>query len=161
MTVTIPALATPADFDEPVHPADEVFRGVAADWGIWPDDHLPSVYGPEPLSEQFASQIGPDEAVEYNELLGLAKQVARFAYGDGAGWDPNFDFVVSPAIHRGDASLLEVLKRHGIPADLTGDQFADHLGEGKIIGLDQLFDFCREVAHTAYAAGEAHYRDDD
>ncbi|SDH38258.1 hypothetical protein [Microbacterium sp. 77mftsu3.1] len=161
MTIAIPTIIALSDFDEPAHSADEMFRGVAADWGIWPDDHLPSLYGPATLSEQFASQIGPDEAVEYNEVLGLAKQVARFAYGDGAGWDPNFDFVVSPAIHRGDASLRQVLERHGIPTDLTGDQFASYLGAGKAIELDQMFDFCREVAHVAYAAGEANYRGDD
>jgi len=90
-TVTLRSVA---GFDEPTHPADAVFRDVAADWGIWPDDYTPSYCEGEAeldedddtllrLGKLFASQVGPGEAVEYWELFGLIRTVAHRAYEDG------------------------------------------------------------------------------
>ena len=65
-----------------ISPADAITLAALADWGIWPDDHAPSIL--EPLGEQFARQIGTGEAVEYAEAFELLRAVAHAAYAAGA-----------------------------------------------------------------------------
>ena len=104
MNVTIPVLASPADFDEPTTSPTRSC-GVSAPIGAsGPDDYYPSTWHENiPLNEQFANQIGFDEAVERWEVFGLARSVAHHAYANGAGtisfrFDvPDFDVRTFPA----------------------------------------------------------------
>jgi len=166
---TAPVLADPADFDEPTHPADGVLRGVLADWGIWPDDYYPSTYsGATTLAQQFANQIGVDEAVEHYEVFGLARDVAHYAYANGAGAtvpvdvpdiDPEeFNTPTAPA----DIILRTLAAEHGIwrydlptlDGQTLGEAFAEHLGDGEAIEHTAMFGFFRELAHAAYATAK-------
>lgn len=79
---------TPTEFDEPIHPADLAIRDHCADWGVWPDDHVPSLRPDMPLGEQFARQVGPGESVEYSELFDLIREIARTAYRLGTEATP-------------------------------------------------------------------------
>lgn len=60
---------------------DQVILGKLSDWGIWPDDHVPPA-GSD-LGEGFASQVGPGEAVEDNEVFWLLREIAFAAFAAG------------------------------------------------------------------------------
>jgi hypothetical protein len=100
--------------------AEDVMLGVFANWGIWPDDHTPEAMGHADLGEGFAAQVGPDEAVEWNEVYTLIREVAMEAYerarNDGARSGAEDDYLTA---------VTEVVRLRGIIAAAYGSQAWD------------------------------------
>jgi len=62
-----------------VRAAEESLAGVLVNWGIEMDDHVDSTI----QGFAFAQQIGQDEAVEYNEVYAMLRDIALEAYNAG------------------------------------------------------------------------------